>query len=340
MTDKSVTKSAQASTQKLDTRYLWGGILFSILFTILIWWSGQRLAAIPHLPDQGALWYYWKLTEPTFWGRLTSWGFYTLHQLTIWYLIYYAQKHINQYTNGIHKINLIALAANAFFIFLHLIQTQVWYDGLAQDVSILSSQGSVILMLVWILLMENKRRGLFFGKKLPIKEEIIQWARKYHGYVFAWATIYTFWYHPTEPTSGHLIGFLYMFLLLLQGSLFYTKVHTNRFWTVLLEAIVLVHGTLVAVMQGNGIWPMFAFGFGGIFVLTQMHGLGLKNWIKWSIIAGYVLLMLLVYNQRGWIALNEIIRIPIIEYLLVLILAILIGFGMLIAKKISFKPEH
>ena len=36
----------------------------------------------------------------------------------------------------------------------------------------------------------------------------------------------------------------------------------------------MIHGTLVAVMQGNGIWPMFLFGFAGIFVITQMHGLG------------------------------------------------------------------
>jgi hypothetical protein len=71
-------------------------------------------------------------------------------------------------------------------------------------------------------------RGLFFGNKLPIKQEIIRFARKYHGYFFARATIYTFWYHPIEPTSGHIIGFFYMFLLLLQGSLFFTRIHTNR----------------------------------------------------------------------------------------------------------------
>ena len=52
--------------------------------------------------------------------------------------------------------------------------------------------------------------------------------RKYHGYVFAWATVYTFWYHPMENTAGHLIGFFYMFLLLLQGSLFLTRIHINK----------------------------------------------------------------------------------------------------------------
>lgn len=326
----------KATGNRPDMKILWGGIIFSLLFTGIIWWSGQRLALIPHLTDQGPLWYYWKLPEPTFWGRLSSWGLYVLHQVSIWYLIYYSQKSATPYTTGIHTVNIIALAVNALFIVLHLLQTQIWYDGLAQDVSILTSQGSVILMLVWILLMENKRRGLFFGKKIPIKDEVIHWARKYHGYIFAWATIYTFWYHPTEPTSGHLIGFFYMFLLLLQGSLFFTKVHANRIWNALLEVMVLVHGTLVAVMQGNGIWPMFAFGFGGIFVITQMHGLGLKKWITWMILASYIFLAILVYSQRGLIALNEIVRIPVIEYFSVLALAGLISLGLWITRKLGF----
>ena len=335
--------SRKPSSEILDTRFLLGGILFSFIFTFIIWWTGQSLASIPHLPDQGALWYFWKLPAPTFWGRFTSWGLYFFHQVSLLYLIYYAQKNVNKYTNGIHQVNIIALGLNALFIILHIIQSQIWYDGLAQDTPIWSSQGSVIIMLVWILLMENKRRGMFWGKKLPIKDEIIRWARKYHGYVFAWATVYTFWFHPTEPTSGHLIGFLYMFLLLVQGSLFFTRIHTNRIWTVILEATVLVHGTLVAVMQGNGIWPMFAFGFGGIFVITQMHGLNLKNWVKWLILAAYIGLTLLVYSQRGWNQLNEIIRIPVIEYLAVLLLAGLIGFGLRITKIFitlrSFQPK-
>jgi hypothetical protein len=334
MQNKVIQKTTGKShIQKLDVRFLFGGILFSLIFTFIIWWTGQRLSSIPHLPDQGALWYFWKLPAPTFWGRLTSWGLYFFHQVSFWYLIYYAQNHVNQYTNGIHKVNIIALGINALFIFLHLIQTQIWYDGLGQDTPIWSSQGSVIIMLVWILLMENKRRGLFWGKKLPIKDEIIRWARKYHGYVFAWATIYTFWFHPMEPTSGHLIGFLYMFLLLVQSSLFFTRVHTNRIWTVVLEVTVLLHGTLVAIMQGNGIWPMFAFGFGGIFVITQMHGINLKNWTRWVLLAIYIGLALIVYRQRGWIQLNEVIRIPVIEYLAVILLAGLIGSGLWISRK-------
>ncbi len=241
-----------------DLLVLWGGILFSLIFTGIIWLAGQRLESIPLLPDEGPAWYLWKLPTPTFWTRATAWGFYLLHQFVIWGLIYRAQVQKARYTTTLHGFNVAALAANAFFVLLHFAQTHIWYDGLAQDTPIWSSQGSVIVMLVTILLMESKRRGLFFGKKLSFLKASAEFWRKYHGYVFAWAIIYTFWFHPMVATSGHLIGFLYMFLLMLQGSLFLTRVHVNRWWTFAQEAMVLVHGTLVALAQGNGLWPMRA----------------------------------------------------------------------------------
>lgn len=104
----------------------------------------------------------------------------------------YAQKQKSKYTTGLHQFNLWALAANAFFILLHVVQTYIWYDGLAQDVDIWSSQASVAILLIWVLLMENNRRKLFFDAKIPFSIQIIHFARKYHGYFFTWATIYTF----------------------------------------------------------------------------------------------------------------------------------------------------
>ncbi|MFC1936212.1 hypothetical protein ACFLYP_00950 [Chloroflexota bacterium] len=328
MTRTTLSEKDKEKTTRYDLTALWGGILFSLVFTALIWWLGPRLDTIDLLPDQGASWYYWKLPNPTFWSRVTAWGFYLLHQFTIWGLIYYAQTRVKKYSTSLHKVNNIALGANAFFILLHVLQTHIWYDGLAQDVSIWSSQISVIILLVWVLLMENNRRGMFFGRKLPISKEIVRVARKYHGYFFAWATIYTFWYHPTISTSGHLMGFLYMFLLLLQGSIFFTRIHVNRWWTLVQEVGVLVHGTIVAIYQGADLWPMFAFGFGGIFVVTQMHGLNLSKWARWGFLTAYVGFALFIYSDRGWGNLNEIIRIPLIDYFSVLLLAGILWFGM------------
>ena len=312
-------------------RALWGGIAFSVAFIVFIWWAGARLASIPHLPDEGAAWYYWRLAAPTFWSHFTAWMFYALHQIAFWSLIFYAQRHVKTYTRGLHPVNVLALGVNAFFILLHFVQTHIWYDGLAQDVSIFGSQGSVILMLVAILLMENQRRGLFLGRKISFAKRIGSFARKYHGYLFAWATVYTFWYHPMEKTFGHLAGFLYMFLLLLQGSLFLTRIHINKWWTLVQEVLVGIHGTLVAVLQGNGLWPMFAFGFAGIFILTQMHGLGWSRLVRGLVAGLYVAAALFIYSSRGWVQLNEIIRIPLIEYLLVFILAGLIALGLWVA---------
>ncbi|MFI5557832.1 hypothetical protein ACIA2T_01020 [Amycolatopsis japonica] len=310
------------------------GVLGSALLTGLVWLLGQRLQGIVLLPDQGASWYYWKLPDPTVWTRVSAWLGYALHQLASWGLIYYAQTRVRRYTTGLHPVNVIALAVNGFFIALHTVQTHLFYDGLAQDVSIFSSQGSVVLLLVVVLVMENKRRGMLLTWSAPISTEVTRLARKYHGYLFSWAAIYTFWYHPMEATSSHLIGFFYMFLLLLQSSLMFTSAHTNRWWTLTLELLVAVHGTIVAVMNSgpDGMWPMFLFGFVAIFVLTQMHGLGLGKAARWWIAAVFAVAVVTVYSWRGLPRIDEVIRIPAIEYLLAAVLALLLWAGIRVAK--------
>jgi hypothetical protein len=90
-------------------------------------------------------------------------------------------------------------------------------------------------------------------------------------------------------------------------------------------------------MQGNGIWPMFAFGFAGIFILTQMHGLGLSRWLKWVFTGIFMLGAILVYSPRGWAQMNEIIRIPLIEYLLVFVIAGLVAMGIWLAERLRVR---
>lgn len=320
-----------------SSRSLWAGVMFSFAFTALIYLLAARLEAVPHAPDTGAAHYYWKLIDPTLASRISVWGLYLLHQVAIWWTIWYAQTKVKTYSGSLRAVNYWALGINALFIALHLVQTHVFYDGLAQDVSIFSSQGSVIVLLVLVFIMENKRRGMFFGRKAPLSNEVVDFVRHYHGYFFAWATIYTFWYHPMEATLGHLIGFLYTFFLMLQGALMLTRAHVNRVWTLVLEVSVLFHGTMVAVLQGNGLWPMFFFGFGGVFVVTQMYGLKMSAPSRGLILGAYCAAVVYVYAGRGWGKLNEIIRIPAIDYLAVFALTGLIWLGLWIAKKINPK---
>lgn len=326
------TWSERLAEPKWASVALWGGIALSFAFTAVIWALAPRLESFVKPPDQGPFDYYWKLADPTWITRLSAWGSYFLHQAFNWGLIYYAQTRVKRYAPGLHPVNAVALVGNAAFIAWHVAQSQLFYDGLAQDVSIFTSQGSVIIMLVWILLMENKRRGMFLGKKLPLGKTIVDWARKYHGYVFSWAIVYTFWYHPTENTQGHLIGFLYMFLLMLQGSLFFTRLHVNRFWMVTQEVAVLFHGTLVALQQGSNMWPMFFFGFAAIFLLTQMWGLGLSTRWKIGFVIAFGVLATLTYWGRPLAFLGEVIRIPMIEYFGALVLAALIGLPLAVVR--------
>jgi hypothetical protein len=182
------------------TRILVGGVIASAALTILVWLTGFAVADQPLLPDQGASWYRWKLPDPTVWTRLSAWTGYAAHQLVAWALIFYAQTRVRTYARTLHPVNVAALLANLLFIGLHEVQTQVFYDGLAQDVPIFSSQGSVVLLLIVVLLMENRRRGMFLTYPMPIKAQVVAFARKYHGYLFSWAAIYTFWYHPMLNT--------------------------------------------------------------------------------------------------------------------------------------------
>ena len=300
------------------------GIAFSLVFTGLIWICGPWLEAVELRPDREiAFWYPWVSASPTIWTRLSVWGLYSAHQLTVWWLIWWAQSRAAGYRNSLSRINVVALIANAIFITLHFIQTHVFYDGLAIDVP---EQWSVILLLVIVLLMENQRRGLFFGTKVKgsLMEESARALRKYHGYYFAWAIIYTFWYHPMVSTSGHLLGFLYMFLLMLQGSLFFTRMHVNKWWMVTQEVLVLIHGTLVALNNAPDLWQMFCFGFAGLFVVTQMHGLGLSLPARFGFLIVYISAATFVFFRIGLRHLHQITWIPLTEYAIMFLIAILV----------------
>ena len=236
----------------MDEVLVWGTAA-SLVFTTVIKALDYRLSAIPHEPYKGPFNYYWVLPHPTLWTRLSAWASYCVHQVAHWAMIYYAQTYVKTTSTTLHPVNYVALALNGLFAVLHLFQTHTFYDGLAQDTPEITALGEVALMLIWVLLMENNTRGMVAGKPLPLSTSLIRFARKYHGYYFSWAIIYDFWYHPMEGTLGHLWGFFYNFMLMLQSSLFLTRSHLNKWWRLLLELMVAPHGVFVAINQEGNI---------------------------------------------------------------------------------------
>ncbi len=307
-----------------DTAVMNYGIILSIIICLGIialgGWLTQFELAAPPLEDVG-FFYEWKLANPDILSRLTAWLGFAVHNLLIWGTIYYAQKHYKKYTDTLRPANWIALAINSVFIVLHYFQTMFFYDGIAQDIPSWTAQFTVIMMLFVILAMENRRRGLFFGRKINFRKEFYRWMAEYHGYAFSFAVIYTFWFHPMIPTLGHLLGFVQVILVMIQGSMMFTRGHLNKKWTFLIEVLVLPHAALVALNQGTGIVYMFLFGFMTMFIVTQMHGLGLKAWVRYLFGAGFVISVLITYLIfRQPYQVNEVIRIPMIEYGMVFIM--------------------
>lgn len=305
----------------------WWGLLGCAAFMGLVFAFAPYSDGIEFSPDQGDFWYLWQSQDATVWMRLSAWLSYIVHQVAIWFLIARARWERPKYIFGLHRFNVWALGINGFFLVLHIVQTKVFYDGLAQDVHEMTALGSVTVMLFLILLMENNRRGLFFGQKISQLTSAGGTVRRYHGYYFSWAIIYTFWYHPVEMTPGHLAGFAYMSLLLLQSSLFFTRYHTNRWWTMFLETSFVIHGALVAwyvMNQGqHAFWSMFLFGGIAVFLITQLHGLGLSRPKKWVLTAPLVAALVIFYGAFPEYLLG-LTRIPMIMYLGTFVMFVLV----------------
>ena len=318
--EMSVKQNKSIRGLRQDEKALAIGISICVLLVLLVRAVSDRLAAVPHLPDAGAMWYYWILPEPTALTRLTVWLLYLSHQVLHWAMVYYGQKSV-KYNHALQPFNYWMVGMNIFFIVIHLLQTHTTYDSLAQDTHILTALGSVAVMLIWVLLMENNRRGIFFGYAFPFPKDLVEFSRRYHGYYFSWAIVYNFWYHPMEGSLAHLSGLLYKFILLTHSCLIMTPIHRNKYWTTALEFMVLIHGTSVALFNYPETCGMFLFGFGLIFVVTQVHGLDLSYGVKSAVILLMTIGCLAFYSQYNFHNATEIFRIAVIDYLGVFVLA-------------------
>lgn len=312
------------------TAFAWT-IAGAAALTALIWALEPLLAGVPHLPDKGAAWYFWQ-TLPgtrTFLTRFTPWFGYALHQTAIWAIVILMMKE-KPHAGRLSRLNIAALAVNAAFILLHILQTHLWYDGLAQDVPVWSSQFSVIIMLVIVLYQLAPRRGLILGKKTQWRREARVWTDKWHSLYISWALVYTFWFHPTEGQFGLLVGFFYMFLLLAQLSFANTEIHFSLAWLAILELMVGLHGPLIAIQKAlsgqdagvaglaftgpGGFWIMFATGFLFMFAFTGQYSFRMPKWGRALVYVLYAALVLGLYSQRGFARIYEVSFIPVALY--------------------------
>ncbi|MHA2185110.1 MAG: hypothetical protein ACXAAI_08935, partial [Promethearchaeota archaeon] len=197
-------------------------LIFTVIETMLIFYLEPLLRIrFPALdPDTGPSDYYWKLNVRDAMTMVITWTFYATHQLSVWIVIIWAHKNYHGKKldeKKLLKYTVMMAVILVTFTLLHLLQTHIWYDGLAQDVAIITSQGSVIIMLSILLVMQNPKRGIFFGKKEKrlMRPEVAGTIMKSHQLIFSWALVYTFWFHPMDSSPALLRGFFLMGLLFL-----------------------------------------------------------------------------------------------------------------------------
>lgn len=302
------SRRGQARNPKA-AKYVWAfGVVFAFCFTAVIWVLGPFLKPFTDtlLLRNDLSWYYWKLPVRDAVGMGIVWALYLGHQISIWVTIYYAQHNRHNFrlqsVKGIPKYTLYTLVFNLVFVALHLLQTHMWFDGLAQDTPIMSSQGSVIVMLAVTLILEHPRRGLVVGRKAgkPFTTQVVAFFRRIHMYVFAWALVYTFWFHPMATDPQLISGFFYMFLLFTQITVAWTPIHLDKRWIILLESYVALHAVVVAIWNteffgGAVMWPMFFTGFAFMFVFTYTYALNVSRRTFWGITVLYAAVLTWLY---------------------------------------------
>lgn len=292
-------------------------VAFTVISGLTVIFSPLLQRFYPLLPDKGAWWYFWQTAEPTIAGKISYWLGYALHQILCWLILFKARNIGMAEPGKAHKWNTLLLVVNLAFVSLHLLQTQLFYDGLATDVPVWSSQGSVILMLILVLFLKMPERGIIFGIGRKTPEKMLQFTKKTHGFYISWALVYTFWFHPMEGNWGLLSGFIYMFLLFIQMSLFNTDAHVNSAWQVLLEVFVAVHAFLITIYkewyynETVGMWPMFLYGFLFLFVFTQVYSLNWPAWLRIVLQLTFIAAVVITYTTvRDINKLYEILFIP------------------------------
>ena len=134
---------------------------------VIIWLTAGNLASRFDVVNEKyfSFYYPWQTREPTTMAYITAWVGYALHNILVWGILFAAQRQKPRYSKNLQWFNWALIVVNVLFYGLHWVQTQLWYDGLAIAVPEVTSQGSVVLMLVFILILENPRRGLIFGQK-------------------------------------------------------------------------------------------------------------------------------------------------------------------------------
>ena len=246
------------------------------------------------------------------------------------------------WSTNLDTINCITIVGNILFVILRIVQTHIWYDGLAHDVSETASMGAVFLPVAIAIMMQQTERGIIFGYSLQSETFVIltNIARRFHGYIFVWGILFDFWYHPVESGSAHLSGFFIILLFLIQGSLMFTTSHLNILWRNILEFTVIFHAIAVELPRTHrDSWKMFLSGGLTMFIISQMHAFPISLLTKSALAIVCLTLVFYLYRHDAKGRWKEMFRIPVIYYIFIIIFYLVLYTIYVLISVLAYWPE-
>ena len=333
------------------------GVMFSLIVLAATRLLGRKLRInFPRLPVwRGVLWYRWKslpskeaLEFSPFTGinfpyslkvrARSAWIGFFLHltfvfSMIVWAEIRYSNNRAHNcpnpappdwcsWTTVLELPHYIFLAGTGLFMLLHLLQTHLKYDGIAQDTAELCPIIGTVLTLVVLALMQQTERGLVFGYGLEGETFIAltNIARRFHPFVVAWNIMFTFWYHPMEGGWHHLPGFLPLFCILIQGCLLFTTAHLNPIWRVGLELMGFPHAIYVEYTHPDRCrWKMLLTGVLLTPLVVHFHQFNISVAVMATLFIGYISLVILLYRNMPMSQWTEPLHFPILIFSLIFV---------------------
>ncbi|KAG1460401.1 hypothetical protein G6F56_005955 [Rhizopus delemar] len=144
--------------------------------------------------------YPWRLVYPNEFGQCMAWSAYLVHQFAQWFILAKVQlgkqENAVRWSDNYQWWNWQMVYLNSLMLIFKLIHGHVYYDGLAATVPEGIAQGSVVAILVIAIIMAIPRRGIIFGLGKSSSASVVQFIKKYHGYVMSFGTVLNFHYHP------------------------------------------------------------------------------------------------------------------------------------------------
>ena len=207
---------------------------------------------------------------------LVSQPLYILHQMAHWAMVYYAHTRL-KCSHKLQPFHFWMAGMNLVFVLLYVAQSYLFPHKISYHLP-----GELPFFVVglsyWFLIAKSSYRGFIFGYSDFHFRDIAEVARMSLPYYFSFAVLINFWYKPFIDRYGCFLVRLVFELILIYSCLIQKDIHWNKYWSILLELMVLLYMLVIFCFPVLPIrMPililMFSLVCAAVFVISQIHEL-------------------------------------------------------------------